>query len=331
MSCQRRLAAWTFAAEVTIAAKHTQAAMCFRPARKDCTMPRFFARARARMPLLAAAAGLLAVAVAFSPASAQNEDAVIAKIGEMTITERDLAFAIADLGDQFSQVPEESRRAAILNALIDVKLLAIEAEKAGVEQQAAFQARMKFLRERALHNTWFQDKALNIVTEEEVKARYEKEVAAMPKQEEVRASHILVKTEQEALDIIKELEAGKDFGELAKTKSTDPSAASNNGDLGFFGKGQMVPEFEGAVFALKNGEYTKVPVKTQFGFHVIRRVEDRVVPPPPFADVEAQVRQIVVREKYAALVEAARKASTIEVLDEKLKQQVDALNAQQQQ
>jgi peptidyl-prolyl cis-trans isomerase C len=292
-------------------------------------MPRFFARARLRMPILAVAAGLFVLACPLSPAKAQNEDAVIAKIGETTITERDLAFAIADLGDQFAQVPEESRRAAILNALIDVKLLAIEAEKAGVEQQVAFQSRMKFLRERALHNTWFQEKALNIVTDEEVKARYDQEVAAMPKQEELRASHILVKTEQEALDIIKELDAGKDFAELAKTKSTDPSAASNNGDLGFFGKGQMVPEFEGAAFALKNGEYTKVPVKTQFGYHVILRMEDRVVPPPPLADVEAQVRQIVVREKYAALVEAARKASTIEVLDEKLKQQVDALNAQQ--
>jgi peptidyl-prolyl cis-trans isomerase C len=285
-----------------------------------------FVRAHTSAFLVAGTVLLLSAGI---PASAQSDEAVVAKVGDLTITERDLAFAMADLGEQFAQIPEENRKAAVLNALIDVQLLALPAEKAGVEQQPEFQARTRFLRERALHNTWFQDKALNSVTDEEVKARYEKEVAAMPKQEEIRAMHILVKTEEEALALIKELEAGKDFAELAKSKSIDPSAANNSGDLGFFGKGQMVPEFEGAAFALKDGEYTKVPVKTQFGYHVIRRMEERIVPPPAFADVEAQVRQIVVREKYAALVEAARKASSIEVLDEKLKTQLDSLNAQQ--
>jgi peptidyl-prolyl cis-trans isomerase C len=276
-------------------------------------------------------AGAMAACLASAlPAFAQTEDSVIAKIGDKSITERDLAMATADLAEQFAQVPEESRKAAILNALIDVKLLAAKGESAGIEKDPGFVARMQFLRERALHNAYFQENALNKVTDEEVKARYDKEVAAMPPQQEVHAMHILVKSKEEADKIVKELDAGKDFGELAKANSTDPSAAQNGGDLGFFGKGQMVPEFEAAVFAMKDGEYTKTPVQTQFGFHVIKRVEERNVPAPEFKDVEAQVRQMVVREKYSALIEEARKGVTIEVMDENLKKQIDQAQQPQQ-
>ena len=292
--------------------------------------PRKGARYNSARPYRLVVAGALAVCLASAlPALAQTEDSVIAKIGDQTITERDLALATADLGEQFAQVPEENRKAAILNALIDVKLLAAKGEAAGIEKQPAFVARMKFLRERALHNAFFQENALNKVTDEEVKARYDKEVAAMPPQQELHAMHILVKTKEEADKIIAELASGKDFTELAKANSTDPSAAQNGGDLGFFSKGQMVPEFEAAAFALKDGEYTKTPVQTQFGFHVIKRVEERNVPAPEFKDVEAQVRQLVVREKYAALVEEARKGVTVEVLDPNLKKQIDQAQPQQ--
>ena len=111
------------------------------------------------------------------------------------------------------------------------------------------------------------------MTDDEVKARYDEEIKKLPPQEEVHARHILVKTEAEAKDIIKQLDAGKDFAELAKEKSTDPNK-SEGGDLGYFAKGRMVKEFEDAAFALKKGEYTKTPVKTQFGYHVIK-VEDK--------------------------------------------------------
>ncbi len=278
--------------------------------------------------VLAAFAILFSGAMAL-PAFAQSEDTILAKIGEQTITERDLAFATADLAEQFAQVPEESRKAAVLNALIDIKLLAFEAEKSGMAKDATFEARMKFLRERALHNSWFQEKALKGVTDEEVKARFEKEIAAVKPQQEVRALHILVKSKEEADAVVAELVSGKEFAELAKTKSIDPSGASNGGDLGFFGKGQMVPEFEAAAFALKVGEYTKEPIKTQFGFHVIRKEEERTTPLPAFADVEGQIRQIVMRDKYGVLVDEARKNAKIEVLDEKLKAQIDAAKAQQ--
>jgi peptidyl-prolyl cis-trans isomerase C len=283
----------------------------------------------ARLPLFTAGTVLLAVLSTSAPAVAQSEQTVIARVGGVDITERDLAFATADLGEQFSQVPEESRKAAILNALVEIKLMAAEAAKAGMDKEATFNARMQFLRERALHNIWFQEKALKTVTDEDIKARFEKEIAATTPQQEVRALHILVKSKEEADAIIAELAAGKDFSEIAKAKSIDPSGATNGGDLGFFAQGQMVPEFEAAAFALKVGEYTKEPVKTQFGFHVIRKEEERTMPLPKLEEVEGQVRQIVIREKYGKLVEETRKAAKIEILDEKLKAQIEAAQAKQ--
>ena len=252
---------------------------------------------------------------------ASAEDKVVAKVGGVEITERELAFAQADLGDQYQNVPEDQRLAAVLNSLIDIKVLAQAAEKDGMAENETFKARMAFLRDRALHNTYFQEKALNSITDEEVKARYDKEISAVKPEMEVSARHILLKTKEEAEAVIKELDGGKDFAEVAKEKSTGPTGPAG-GDLGFFAKGQMVPEFEAAAFALKKGEYTKEPVQTQFGWHVIKKEDERESTPPAFDAVKDQVRQLVLREKYVALVEEARKVAAVEVLDEKLKSQL---------
>jgi len=250
-------------------------------------------------------------------------ETVIARVGDTVITERDLALAQADLAEQFAQVPEEARKAAVLGSLIDIRVMAAEAEKAGFDATESFKARIAFLKDRALHNAYFQQNVLEAVTDEQVRARYDKEVAAMEPRVEISARHILVKTKEEAEAVIKELEAGKDFVELAKEKTIDPGG-KDGGDLGWFGKGQMVPEFEAAAFALAKGEFTKEPVQSQFGFHVIRKEDERTAPPPDFEAVKDQVRQLVLREKYVEVVDNARKAVTIEVLDEKLKSQLDA-------
>ncbi|MGI9400988.1 MAG: peptidylprolyl isomerase [Rhizobiaceae bacterium] len=256
-------------------------------------------------------------------ALAQEEKSVIAKIDGVEITERDLAYAEVDLASQFRQVPDAQRKAAILNALIDIKILAKAAEAEGLGDDEAFKSRMQFLRERALHNNYFQKNALEAVTDEDVRERYEKEIAAMEKTEEVRARHILVKTKEEAEEIVKAIEAGGDFEETAKEKSTGPSGPQG-GDLGFFAKGQMVPEFDAAVFALADGEMAKEPVQTQFGWHIIKREESRVKEPPAFDAAKDAVRQIVLREKYADLVKASREGVAIEVMDENLRKQLES-------
>ena len=184
-----------------------------------------------------------------------EQGVALARVGDVMITERELAFAETDLGEQFGQIPAGERRPAILNALIDIKALAAAAKAAGMESQQSYLARIAFLKSRALHNSYFQENALNAIEDSAVRERFDKEIAAIPPSEEINARHILVKTEEEAKAIIAELDGGADFVALAKEKSTGPSGPGG-GDLGFFGKGQMVPEFEAAAFALENGKYT---------------------------------------------------------------------------
>ncbi|APG85604.1 foldase/peptidyl-prolyl cis-trans isomerase [Sinorhizobium americanum CCGM7] len=264
-----------------------------------------------------AAAALVAV-MAAGVARAEGTDPVVAKVGEQEIRQSELDLAITSLDPQLQRMPDEQKRAAALSAVIDVKLLVKDAEKEGLQNDATFKQRVAFLTERELHNAFFKKHVVDAVTKEEVKARYDKEIAAIPAQEEVKARHILVKTEDEAKAVIKELDAGKSFVELAKAKSTDPNK-DDGGDLGYFTKGRMVPEFETAAFALEKGTYTKTPVKTQFGFHVILVEDKRPQAPPALEQVEPQVRQLVMRDKYLALLDTAKKATGVEISDPALK------------
>ena len=153
-------------------------------------------------------------------------------------------------------------------------------------------------------------------------------MANTPPVNEVHARHILVKTKEEATAIIKQLDGGAKFEDIAKEKSSDGSAAQG-GDLGWFGPGQMVPEFEKAAFALEVGAYTKEPVQTQFGWHVIKVEDKRAQQPPAFEQVKDQIRSALLRDKYFALVKSARDAAKVEISDAELKKGVDALEKSQ--
>lgn len=261
--------------------------------------------------------------------AADEADPVVARINGADIHASELRYAQSELDPQFSRLPAEQQQVAALSAIIDIKALARKAEAEKLDETESFKRQMEFLRERTLHNAYFKEKVIDAITDENVKARYEKEVAATPKEEEIRARHILVKTEEEAKALITELEAGKDFIELAKANSTGPSAAEG-GDLGYFTKGRMVPEFEAAAFGLEPGQYTKTPVKTQFGWHVIKVEDRRQAAPPALEEVENQVRQVLLRERYTAVVSEARESAEIEVIDPKLKEAYEALNAPQE-
>lgn len=274
-----------------------------------------------------AAVALIAITAASTSVRAQDAaaDPVIAKVGAIEIHESELKLAIAGLDPQLANLPEDQKRVAALSSIIDVKLLATDADKEGLQNSADFKQRLAFLTDRELHNAYFKKHVVDAITPEEVKARYEKEIAAITPEDEVHARHILVKTEEEAKAIIAELDAGKDFIEIAKEKSTDPNK-SEGGDLGYFAKGRMVPEFEEAAFALEKGAYSKVPVKTQFGFHVIKVEDKRKQQPPALDQVEPQVRQLVMRDKYLELLEKAKAASPIDIQDAALKTAYDAVN-----
>lgn len=277
-------------------------------------------------------AAVAVIAIAAATAGARAEDAaadpVVAKVGATEIHESELKLAIAGLDPQLANLPDEQKRVAALSSIIDVKLLAADADKEGLKDSADFKQRLAFLTDRELHNAYFKKHVVDAVTPDDVKARYEKEIAAITPEDEIRARHILVKTEEEAKAIIKDLDAGKDFIEIAKEKSTDPNK-SEGGDLGYFGKGRMVPEFEAAAFALEKGAYSKEPVKTQFGFHVIKIEDKRKQQPPALDQVEPQVRQLVMRDKYLELLAKAKAAAPVDIQDATLKTAYDAVNKQE--
>lgn len=272
---------------------------------------------------LLAATALTALLAVSSVASA--EDAVVATINGVDVTKSELDLAESNIDPQLSQLPADQKRVAALTAIVDAKLVAEKAKAEKLDQTPDFKRRAEFIIERELHNAYFKKHIVDAVSDAEVKARYDAELAKMPKEEEVKARHILVKTEEEAKAIIKELDAGKDFAELAKAKSTDPNK-SDGGDLGYFRKGQMVPEFETAAFAMAKGKHSETPVKSQFGYHVILVEDKRIAPPPAFDKVKDQVKQIVMRDKYMELLKTSKQGAKVEVLDPGLKKAYEDAN-----
>lgn len=276
------------------------------------------------------AAGLAtALTILMAPMQVSAQDAtdkVVLTFDGVEIRQSDFDL-FQELDPQFEQLQGEQKRLAILSAIIDVKSLAKKALADKMDQDEVFQKRLEFLKDRSLHNAYFQKNVISTISEDDIRARFDKEIAAVEPEQEIRARHILVKTAEEANAIIAELDGGADFVELAKTKSTGPSGPQG-GDLGFFGKGQMVPPFEAAAFALEAGAYTKAPVQTQFGFHVIKLEEKRDRPLPKFEEVQDQMRQVVLRERYLDAVKDARSLSNFEILDEELKSAYEKVQQQ---
>lgn len=261
--------------------------------------------------LLAAA---LALPLLSSPVLAQ----VVAKVGEREITKADVDATVAEMGERMKQVPEAERGARALDALIDTYVIAELARAEKLDENDEFKRRMDLLEARGLQSLYFRDVLSKSVTDEAVKARYDEEIAKIKPQQEVRARHILVKTEDEAKAVIEELKQGGDFEKLAKEKSTGPSGA-RGGDLGFFGSGQMVPAFEKAAFALEPGGVTQTPVKTQFGYHVIKVEEKRDKAPPALEQVAPQIRNGLLRDAYTELVKGERDKAGVAITDDAYK------------
>ena len=258
------------------------------------------------------------VALSFGGFALAQDAKVVAKAGAIEITAADLDQAMIDMRGDLQRIPEPQRRARALDTLIDIHILAQKAQKDGMDADPTMKRRLALLRARALHNGYFQKNVQPGVTEEQIKARYDKEVGSAVREQEVSARHILVKTEEEAKAIIAELAGGADFIELAKTKSTGPSGA-NGGDLGFFGKGRMVPAFEVAAFKLAKGEYTKEPVKTNFGYHIIKVDDKRDQPAPTLEASRKDLRQLLLTEAYGEAVKGGRAELGVEIMDPSLK------------
>ncbi len=255
-------------------------------------------------------------------APAVTPETVIATVGGEAITEAELGFAAEDLQQQLGQLPPAERRAYLLSLLIEVKLLAKAAREEQLDKTDRFAQRLKYLEERELRRTYLSGLVEAGVTPETVRAAYDAFVAGFEPQDEVHARHILVATEEDAKAIQGELDAGKPFEQLAAEKSTDPSAAQNGGDLGFFVRGMMVKPFEDAAFALTEPGQVSEPVQSQFGWHIIRLEEKRKSQPPGFDEVEQQLQQQVLFELFEKSVAELKQGVVIDIPDAALAEAV---------
>lgn len=256
------------------------------------------------------AAAMLAIATTTSLHA--EEAKTLATVDGHVITGKDVEFARNTLGDALNQVAPDKQQEFIVNILLESHLLADAARKEGVADTEAHKRRMDWLEVQALREAFVRKRSAELVTEAEVKARYDEARSQVAGKKEVQASHILLKTKAEAEAVIAELDKGADFAELAKTKSTGPSGP-RGGDLGFFGSGRMVPAFEAAVFPLEKGTYTKQPVQTQFGYHVIKKVDEREQAFPELKDVADRIRVSLQADKLQGIIKDLRSKAKIEL------------------
>jgi peptidyl-prolyl cis-trans isomerase C len=265
------------------------------------------------------ATGLFVFGALLAPVSAQPQataqpagDPVVAKVDGQPIHLSELKDAAQSLPENMRGVPPQTLYPMLLDQLIDGRALVAEARKSGLDKDPAVQRQVVAAEDRALQTAMLNKEVGPAVTDEALHARYEKEIAGKPGEEEVHAKHILVDTEAEAKKIIGQLKGGADFATLAKQYSKDPAGAQQGGDLGFFKKDEMVPEFADAAFALQPGQISQQPVHSQFGWHVILVVERRRAEPPSYDQARDQLRQKTIQEGVQKAVARARAAASVE-------------------
>jgi len=245
-----------------------------------------------------------APAQAAAPA-APKPDAVVARVAGNDIHFSDVQDAVGTLPEEYRSLPPQMLYPMLIDQLIDRKAVVLLAHKQGLESDPTVVKQIARATDAALQNALFTRDIAPLVGEPAIKARYDAELAGKTGEEEVHARHILVASEDEAKKIIAELKAGGDFAALAKAHSTD-SGAAQGGDLGFFKKADMLPEFSDAAFKLQPGQVTDQPVKTRYGWHVIKVIARRQAPAPTFEQAHDQIRQQIIQEGVQKVVEKAR-------------------------
>lgn len=243
----------------------------------------------------------------------------VAKVGSKVITDQDIKDTLGDLPDsQKKQLNKEpDSKARIVENIVVEEVLVQEAEASGIAKDKEFVSALERARRQLLSQKYIQKTMQPKVNETNMKAFFDKNKLKYS-QDEVKASHILVNSERDANELLEKIKKGEDFDTLAKKHSKDPSAAQNNGDLGFFTRSRMVPEFAEAAFSMKKGE-VKGPVKTQFGFHIIKVVDTRAGKPVKFEDVKDQVRSDYGSDTYKNLIDGLKKSKNVSINEKNAK------------
>jgi len=269
----------------------------------------FFARPASAGASLAVLALVAALGAAPALVRAQD-DPVVARVNGTDVRQSDLAMAEEDLGGNIPQMTPEAKREYLITFVGDMLLVAKAAEAKKTADTNEFKQKLAYARTKLLMESYLQSEAKAAVTDAELRKVYDEAIGQMKAEPEVRARHILVETEEEAKVLLGELKKGADFAELAKSKSKDPGSA-DGGDLGYFTKDQMVPEFSEVAFKLEKGQLSD-PVKSQFGWHVIKVEDKRTRQPPEFDKVKDQLESFVVRRQQSQLITKLRAEGKIE-------------------
>lgn len=253
------------------------------------------------------------------------EDKVVATINGKAVTEADLAVAEGEIGQDMGSMPDDQKKMSLLEFLIDNQLFAEAAEQSKLGEGPAFESRLAYLKRRALRELYFEKIIKGAVSDADARKLYDDQVKLLKPEEEAQARHILVEDEKLAKEIKDKLKNGGDFAALAKEHSKDPGSKDNGGDLGYFTRGQMVPQFEEAVFTLNKGDVSE-PVKTQFGYHVIKLEDKRTKAPPAFEVVKDRILQSMLLQKASQAAVDLRSKAKIEFVDEGIKKSIDDRN-----
>ncbi len=273
----------------------------------------------------AIAAALLAAPLPTAIQIAQTataQEKVVAKVNGKAITEADMQLAEAEIGSELGTIPAEARRRVVLEYVIENQLFADAAEAAKLGSGAAFDERMNYWRRRALREYYFEAELNKSISDADAKKFYDQQVGSAKAQEEVRARHILVETEALAKELQERIGKGEDFVALAKAHSKDPGSKNDGGDLGYFGKGQMVPVFEETAFSLKPGQVS-APVKSQFGWHIVKLEDRRARGAPPFEAIKDRLIASMIHRKAQEVAADLRAKAELEYVDQAIKAQIE--------
>ena len=263
---------------------------------------------------------------AVAPAQAPASDPVIAKVNGVEIRQSDLNIAEEDIGRDMPANDEAGKRDYLVNYLTDLLLIAKAAEAKKIPDSAEFKQRLAFVRNKTLMETVLAQESKAAVTEPALRKIYDDATKTMGGQQEVHARHILFRVndpndqaaskaaEDKVKSTIERIKKGEDFATIAKALTEDPSGKQDGGDLGYFTRDQMVPEFSEVAFGLEKGQVSG-PVKTQFGWHVLKVEDKRTRTPPPFDQVRGEIEQFASRKAQVDIVAKLRADAKIERLD----------------
>lgn len=228
-------------------------------------------------------------APAFAADAPKGDDPVIARVNGQEIHRSDFVHELQLVGPQAQQLPPQMLYPQLLQKMIATKLVSAQGYGEKLQDTKEVKDQVKEAQDQIVAEAWVHKAVQPKITDAAIKKEYDELSSKFKPQDEVRARHILVKTEDEANDIIKQLKDGADFAKLASDKSTDTGSAKNGGDLGYFVHDAMVKPFADAAFAMKPGDVSTTPVKTEFGYHIIKVEDKRKSAPPPLSEVKDQI------------------------------------------